>query len=65
VDGTHRAATPAQLRPVRFERTPAPHLAWIYLAGVPGEQQPMVLVPVNAAGEQLHRFDVRLDNDRR
>ena len=58
LDGEKRAATATELRPSKVQLYPGhPELAWIYLSDAKGDFG-KVLVPVNAAGEPLERFEV-------
>jgi hypothetical protein len=59
IDGANRAATAAELRPLRCNVHRLPQLSWIYLEGE------KVLVPVNRDGIPLERFDVRVPGDNR
>jgi hypothetical protein len=65
LDGENRAATESELRPSQVQRYPNhPDLAWIYLLGDHGNTTGKILVPVNASGIPLERFEVRIGNDR-
>ena len=59
LDGEKRAATPDELKPWNVLRGPNgnPRLAWIRLSGSKGGSD-LTLVPVNAIGEPLERFEV-------
>ena len=64
LDGESRAASEAELRPSSVHLYPGhPNLAWIYLFGDHGKTEGRTLVPVNAAGIPLERFEVRIGND--
>lgn len=65
LDGEHRAATSAELKPSTVQPYPGhPELAWIHLFGEKGTFS-KTLVPVNSAGEPLERFEVHVGGEKR
>ncbi len=65
LDGENRAATGLELRPSQVHLYAGhPNLAWIYLFGDHQKIVGKTLVPVNAAGKPIERFEVRIGNDR-